>query len=59
MRYFISWVTKNYGFGNGFIDVDKPIENYDDLLKVEHQIRYNEKFPELPIVLNYKKVIEE
>ena len=59
MKYFVSWATNNYGFGNGYVEVEKPINNYDDLLKVEHQIRYAEKFPELPIVLYYKRVYDE
>lgn len=59
MKYFVSWTTRNYGFGNGVIEVEKPIVNYDDLLNVEHQIRYKEKYPDLPIVIFYKRMYDE
>ena len=59
MRYFVSWVTKNYGFGNDIIEVNKPLNDYDELLKAEHQIRYKEKFPEIPVILYYKRVYDE
>ena len=59
IKYFISWATSNYGFGNCIIEHHKEIQSYDDLLIIEEQIRQSAKIAELPIIINYKRMYDE
>ena len=59
MKYFISYATKNYGFGNAVVEVKKAIKDYDDLLAIEEHIMQEGKIMELPVVLHYIRIYDD
>lgn len=59
VKYFVSWATTEYGYGNCIAELPDSIRDYDDILELQEKIRQREKIPEWPKIMYYRKVYDK